>query len=150
MLPSKFRLLGGFIPERNTGTLAGSLPLAGSFSGLSFDIAVLSPTKLIFLLIKHSVFDRELISRLPRCHRGLRSVSGTYTTACTGSSEFISFIGQANNGVACLSYVESGASRMRIDIQKAEHATHVLGRNTHVNSIQLFIRTILCNCIACM
>ena len=53
----------------------------------------------------------------------LRSVSGTYTTACTGSSEFISFIGQANNGVACPSHVESGAPRMRIDIQKAEHAT---------------------------
>ena len=54
---------------------------------------------------------------------GLRSVSGTYTTACTGSSEFTSFTGQANNGVACLSHVESGAPRMRIDIQKAEHAT---------------------------
>ena len=49
LLPSKFRLLGGFIPERNTGTLAGSLPLAGAFSGLSFDIALLSLTKLIFL-----------------------------------------------------------------------------------------------------
>ena len=46
-----------------------------------------------------------------------------YTTACTGSSEFISFIGQANNGVACLSHVQSGAPRMRIDIQKADHAT---------------------------
>ena len=69
------------------------------------------------------MFDREIISRLPSCHHVLRSVSGTYTTACTGSSEFISFIGQANNGVACLSHVESGAPRMRIDIQKAEHAT---------------------------
>ena len=58
----------------------------------------------------------------------LRSVSGTYTTACTGSSEFISFIGQANNGVACLSHVESGAPRMRIDIQKAEHETSFLFR----------------------
>ena len=58
----------------------------------------------------------------------LRSVSGTYTTACTGSSEFISFIGQANNGVACLSHVESGAPRMRIDIQKAEHITSFLFR----------------------
>ena len=35
----------------------------------------------------------------------------------------ISLIGQANNGVACLSHVESGAPRMRIDIQKAEHVT---------------------------
>ena len=61
-------------------------------------------------------------------HDVLRSVSGTYTTACTGSSEFISFIGQANNGVACLSYVESGAPRMRIDIQKAEHETSFLFR----------------------
>ena len=34
------------------------------------------------------------------CLTVLRSVLGTYTTACTGSSEFISFIGQANNGVA--------------------------------------------------
>ena len=56
----------------------------------------------------------------------LRSVSGTYTTACTGSSEFISFIGQANNGVACLSHVESEAPRMRIDIQKAEYVTSFL------------------------
>ena len=47
------------------------------------------------------------------------------TTACTGSSEFISFIGQANNGVACLSHVESEAPRMRIDIQKAEHVPGV-------------------------
>ena len=35
----------------------------------------------------------------------------------------ISLIGQANNGVACLSHVESEAPRMRIDIHKAEHAT---------------------------
>ena len=63
------------------------------------------------------------------CEAVLRSVSGTYnTTACTGSSEFISFIGQANNGVACLSHVESGAPRMRIDIQKAEHETSFLFR----------------------
>ena len=53
--------------ERNTGTLAGSLPLAGAFSGLSFDIALLSLTLL----------DREIISRLPSCHHVLRSVSGT-------------------------------------------------------------------------
>ena len=72
------------------------------------------------------MFDREIISRLPSCHHVLRSISGTYTTACTGSSEFISFIGQANNGVACLSHVESGAPRMRIDIQKAEHETRLI------------------------
>ena len=58
----------------------------------------------------------------------LRSYSGTYTTACTSSSEFISFIGQANNGVACLSHVESGAPIMQIDIQKAEHVTSFLFR----------------------
>ena len=34
------------------GTLAGSLPLTGAFSGLSFDIVLLSLTRLIFSLNK--------------------------------------------------------------------------------------------------
>ena len=40
----------------------------------------------------------------------------------------ISLIGQTNNGVACLSHVESEAPRMRIVIQKAEHLTSFLFR----------------------
>ena len=118
----KVQTIGWFYPREEYGdsrrVIAASRGVLGAFVRHCVIIAHYADFSLI---IKHSVFDREIISRLQSCHHGLRSVSGTYTTARTGSSEFISFIGQANNGVACLSHVESGAPRMRIDIQKAEH-----------------------------